>query len=116
MAKGKGQDNSVRICFLFEAAYTLMLSCPTNIGLICNYGHTIKMLAKRTQTKLGPYIKRQICKKCHLILRPGVTSKVQLKNNNGKHMEVICLFCGTKKRFNSNPEFELFYDKIKKKI
>ncbi|GIY43935.1 hypothetical protein CEXT_103391 [Caerostris extrusa] len=64
----------------------------------------------------GDYIKRQICKKCHLILRPGVTSKVQLKNNNGKHMEVICLFVVLKKDLTAIQNSELFYDKIKKKI
>ncbi|GFQ88403.1 uncharacterized protein TNCT_530521 [Trichonephila clavata] len=111
----KGEDNCERICFLFEAAYTLMLSCPSNIGLICNYGHMIKMLAMRTQTKLGPYIKRQICKRCHLILRPGITSKVKLKSKSTKHIEVTCCFCGTKKRFHSNPNHQLFYDKIKQK-
>ncbi|GBM84918.1 hypothetical protein AVEN_23716-1 [Araneus ventricosus] len=115
MAKSKkGQDNYERICFLFEAAYTLMMACPSNIGLICNYGHMIKLLAMRTQSKLGPYIKRQICKKCHLILRPGITSKVELKSRP-KRTEVTCLFCGTKKRFHNNPDYVLFYDKIKQK-
>ncbi|GFV96424.1 uncharacterized protein TNCV_2870011 [Trichonephila clavipes] len=61
----------------------------------------------------GPYIKRQICKRCHLILRPGITSKVKLKSKSTKHIEVTCCFCGTKKRFHSNPNHQLFYDKIK---
>ena len=109
----KGQDSYERICFLFDAAYTLMLACPSNVTLICSYGHMIKMLSRRTQSKLGPYIKRQICKRCHLILRPGVTSEVKLKNNSSKHVEVRCKFCGTVKRFNSSEDYALFFDKIK---
>ncbi|XP_035220566.1 ribonuclease P protein subunit RPR2-like [Stegodyphus dumicola] len=75
----------------------------------------IKMLSNRTQSKLAPYIKRQICKKCHLILRPGITSRVKLKNNGSKHILVTCNLCGTKKRFLSNPDYQLFYEKIKSK-
>ncbi|XP_054724624.1 uncharacterized protein LOC129234616 [Uloborus diversus] len=112
--KVKGQDNYERICFMFEAAYTLLIACPSNVGLICSYGHMIKMLSQRTQSKLGPYIKRLICKKCHLVLRPGVTSDVRLKSKHTKHILVTCKLCGTPKRFLSKPDYELFFDKVKR--
>ncbi|XP_042908132.1 ribonuclease P protein subunit p21 [Parasteatoda tepidariorum] len=117
-SKGEGKrerkDIYERLCYLFEAGYTLVLACPSNTGLICSYGHMITMLAKKNLCKLYPHIKRHICKKCHLILRPGLTSKVMLKNKKngrGKHTEVTCQLCGTKKRFLNNPNHKLFIDK-----
>ncbi|XP_067128408.1 ribonuclease P protein subunit p21 [Centruroides vittatus] len=111
MGKGKGKDIYQRVNFLYQAAYTVLAMTPTNFNLIRYYGRTIKMICQKSQIKLDPDIKRTMCKKCYIILYPGITSTFRLKSKRSKHSIIKCLTCGTIKRFLNKADYELWYNR-----
>ena len=59
------------------------------------YAELIKLLAMRTRVKVPKGIKRWICKRCNVIMIPGLTARVRTRRE-GKTLRVVttCLVCG----------------------
>lgn len=63
-------------------------------------GELIKKLHQRTRIRIPFYIKRGLCKKCHVALIPGRTASIRLKSQ-GKYSYIVirCLVCGQIHRY-----------------
>jgi len=66
----------------------------------------MRSVAKKSVMRLGPQIKRTICKRCDTLLVPGVSCENRIENasKGGKKswadvLVVECMACGTVKRF-----------------
>lgn len=58
-----------------------------------------------------PNVKRTICKRCGLVLKPGISSELNLdRNGNKKVCRIECAKCGFSKRFVLNPKYNLWLD------
>jgi len=55
----------------------------------------MKTISRKTVVPLDPTIKRTLCKTCHTILVPGVTSHVRVKGSatHGHTVSTTCLHC-----------------------
>lgn len=84
---------------------------PSATKLASFYGHVLHMISRRIQAKLDPSIKRNLCKKCSVLLCPGVTCTERLRAKPSQRIVVTCLVCGTIKRFPAKRGYQLWYDK-----
>lgn len=59
-----------------------------------------------------PNVKRTICKRCGLILKPGISAElnINLEVNKRRVCEIRCLKCFAVKRFVMNPKYDLWLD------
>ncbi|XP_033631272.1 ribonuclease P protein subunit p21-like [Asterias rubens] len=105
------QDSLQRINFLYQAAHCMLLQNPENTSLARFYITTMKNVAKKSVLRIHPGIKRTICKRCDLLLIPGLTSKVRSRGKRQKHLVVTCIECGGVKRFVSNKDYKLWVDR-----
>jgi ribonuclease P protein subunit RPR2 len=66
-----------------------------NIESARRYGDLIYRIAMRVRVKIPRNIKRWICKKCRVIIVPGINAKVRTRRD-GKTLRVVtrCLTCG----------------------
>ncbi|ORX41710.1 Rpr2-domain-containing protein [Piromyces finnis] len=75
------------------------------------YNTTLGVVAQKTVSRMDPNVKRSICKCCKTPLIPGLTSDIQIDDNETKY-EIICKTCHTKKCFKSdNPNYSLFTER-----
>ena len=76
------------------------------------YAELIRLLAMRTRVRIPKGIKRWICKKCNVIMIPGLTARVRTRRE-GKTLRVVttCLVCGWIHRY----EFVRRYGKSEEK-
>ncbi|XP_064478937.1 ribonuclease P protein subunit p21-like [Ornithodoros turicata] len=110
MSKVKGGDAFHRMNYLYQVLNHVLENAPSSNNLHCYYGHTMRMISRRIQAKLHPSIKRTLCKKCSMLLSPGVTCTVRLRGKRSKHQVIRCLTCGTIKRFKTKKGYSLWYD------
>lgn len=111
------KDHYARTSFLFQAAHLHLKN--GNPILARSMARNMDIVAKRTVLKLLPYVKRSMCKKCHMLLVPGLSMSVHIENLLKNQLEkadvmvVECNQCSTTKRFpfGKNREFELFCDR-----
>ncbi|XP_076366796.1 ribonuclease P protein subunit p21-like isoform X1 [Tachypleus tridentatus] len=110
---GKGRDIDVfhRMNFLYQVMHKTIAKFPENLGLLYYYGFTLQMISQRTTSKLDHNIKSFICKRCNILLYPGLTSTVRLKTKRSKHRVVTCMVCGRRKRFLCRRDYQVWYDK-----
>ncbi|CAK8690286.1 unnamed protein product [Clavelina lepadiformis] len=104
------KDVFQRLNFLYQASYTALSMKPANHELARYYAATMKALALRNVVRLSPQIKRTICKKCGIILVPGVTCKVRNRSGRERFTMVHCLDCGYSRRFFLDPNYSLWND------
>lgn len=58
-------------------------------------------------------MKRTLCKRCGIVLVPGLSSEIDIKseaNNTRKVFEMECSNCSFVKRFVLNPNYKLWID------
>ncbi|XP_037522723.1 ribonuclease P protein subunit p21 [Rhipicephalus sanguineus] len=113
MSLVKGGDAFHRMNFLYQVANKVLEQDPSAGKVASFYGHVLHMISRRVQAKLDPSIKRSLCKKCSVLLFPGVTCTERLRASpgRGQRLVVTCLHCGTIKRFPTRRGYELWYDK-----
>ncbi|XP_050032689.1 ribonuclease P protein subunit p21 [Dermacentor andersoni] len=113
MSLVKGGDAFQRMNFLYQVASKVLEQDPSAGKLASFYGHVLHMISRRVQAKLDPSIKRSLCKKCSVLLCPGVTCTERLRASaqRGQRLVVTCLRCGTIKRFPTKRGYQLWYDK-----
>lgn len=113
MSLVKGGDAFHRMNFLYQVANKVLEQDPSTGNIASFYGHVLHMISRRVQAKLDPSIKRSLCKKCSVLLFPGVTCTERLRTSSGRgqRLVVTCLRCGTVKRFPTRRGYQLWYDK-----
>ncbi|XP_045214174.2 ribonuclease P protein subunit p21-like [Mercenaria mercenaria] len=102
MVKIKGiafEDVHKRVNFLYQAAYQSLLRNPEDLSLCRFYINTLMVIARRQGIQLHPDMKRKLCKRCCVLLMPGVTAIYRVKKKRQKQTVVTCLECGTFRRF-----------------
>ncbi|XP_033124434.1 ribonuclease P protein subunit p21-like [Anneissia japonica] len=104
------KDAFQRMNFLYQAAHLTLKQDPDNLELVRFYIYTMKMIAQRLVLRIEPEIKRTICKKCSLLLVPGVTAISRQRGKREQHQVVTCISCGHLKRFNSSSNYKLWTD------
>ncbi|CED83549.1 RNAse P, Rpr2/Rpp21 subunit [Phaffia rhodozyma] len=70
-------------------------------------GRDIGSVARHNRAQLDPTFKRSICKTCHTVLLPGVTSRVKLKASSS-HQKVrteVCTHCSTTRSVPAPPVY-----------
>lgn len=93
------EDVYQRVNYLYQAAHECLKKNPQNISLCRNYVYTLKTITRRLCLHLHPDIKRNMCKRCCVLLIPSVTSIVRTRTKRQKHSVVTCLECGTPRRY-----------------
>jgi len=76
-----------RISILFDLAKKEIKKHPERSR---RYVELARKIGLRYNVRLPKELKRKICKKCNMLLVPGVTCKVRLKENK---IVIYCLAC-----------------------
>ncbi|KAK2169877.1 hypothetical protein LSH36_6g05074 [Paralvinella palmiformis] len=97
-----------RVNFLYQAAHAALIASPRDLTLTRTYVQSLKAVAEKSVLRLDPSLKRNLCKKCYMLLVPGITCTVRVKSKRQKHVVVRCLDCGTVKRFNLDVSHRLW--------
>ncbi|XP_025103153.1 ribonuclease P protein subunit p21-like [Pomacea canaliculata] len=100
-----------RINFLYQAAHFALVQTPSQPQLCCFYINTLRTVAEKHVIRLHPEMKRTICKKCCILLLPGITATVRSKKKGEKCTLVSCLECGNVKRFPWRKTHQLWIEK-----
>ncbi|RDD36566.1 Ribonuclease P protein subunit p21 [Trichoplax sp. H2] len=110
------KEISHRINFMYQAAHTA-LTCGKSqeeANQLCRiYVRSLRKIAKKLVLRLDPNIKRTLCKKCDLLLIPGITSTIRHSSKREKHVILKCKDCATTKRFLSRSTYVLFTENPK---
>nr|CAB3265740.1 ribonuclease P protein subunit p21 [Phallusia mammillata] len=105
------KDVFQRLNFLFQAAHLALKNDPPQKELARHYAQTMKSLAQKNCLRLSPHVKRNLCKKCMMILMPGITSKVRPKSGKKHELVVHCTECHTRRTSYCYPDYVLWHDK-----
>eukprot|EP00126_Sphaerothecum_destruens_P009031 Sdes_comp20410_c0_seq1m14440 len=85
---------------------------PSCIHLSIHYSHLVKIISRKLVLRLDPFVKRFLCKQCHLLLLPSFTCLLKISSRPLK-LKVICLRCGYFRKFLChNSTFQLFHEKF----
>jgi len=111
MAKGKGgsktfqgKDTFQRMNFLYQASHAVL---GQSGDLPAYFGRSMLSIAQKSVLKIEPSIKRDFCKGCGNLLKPGVSVKVRIRSGR---MVCTCLRCGTIKRFPTKKGYKLWIE------
>jgi len=100
-----------RINYLYQAAHLALKQGPGGVTLARFYVQTLVSIAQKNVIRLDPSIKRTLCKRCHSLLLPGVTSTVRIQQKRRRSQRIVtCLQCRSIKRFAVNPAHQLWGD------
>ena len=105
------KDVFYRLNFLYQAAHAALTGSSANWDLSRHYTMTLRTLAKKNVLRLHPSLKRNLCKSCDLLLIPGVTSQVRVREGKIQFLLIKCLNCKTVKRFPCREDYVLWHDK-----
>lgn len=97
------EDIYQRINYLYQAAHESLKKSPNDVSLCRFYIYTLRTITRRSCLHLHPDMKRNMCKRCCVLLIPGVTAIVRTRKKREKHTVVTCLECGTPKRYVYRP-------------
>jgi len=100
-----------RINYLYQAAHLALKQGPGGATLSRFYVQTLVSIAQKNVIRLDPSIKRTLCKRCHSLQLPGVTSTVRIQQKRRRSQRIVtCLQCKSMKRFPINPAHQLWGD------
>jgi ribonuclease P protein subunit RPR2 len=85
-----------RIENLFDLAINNIKSNPS---LSHRYIEIAIKISQRTRVKIPRNLKYFICKSCHSLLYPGITSRIRISPRRNPHIVVTCMVCGRIKRY-----------------
>jgi len=83
-----------RIEILFDLSREMVLKGEYELSK--RYISLARRISMKYNVRIPKKLKRMFCKKCHVFLYPGITSKVRV--NRGK-VTITCLLCGNIKRY-----------------
>ncbi|KAG0700731.1 RNAse P Rpr2/Rpp21/SNM1 subunit domain-containing protein [Suillus ampliporus] len=74
-----------------------------------SYVDTMKAVGQKTNVKIDPTVKRVICKGCNVVLVPGASSTVRVKNSTSHRHLIIhtCKSCRTSRRIPAPPVLDV---------
>ncbi|KAI6000664.1 RNAse P Rpr2/Rpp21/SNM1 subunit domain-containing protein [Pisolithus albus] len=77
----------------------------TTSELSRSYIDTMKVVGQKTNTKIDPSVKRRLCKNCSLVLVPGVSATVRVRNSASHHHIIgyVCHACQSERRIPAPP-------------
>ena len=84
-----------RIQILFQLAKRVYRENPR---LSNRYVAIARRVAMAARMPIPPEYKRQICKKCKILLVQGENCRVRIRPKREPHMVITCLSCGNKTR------------------
>ena len=84
-----------RIQILFQLAKRVYRENPR---LSNRYVAIARRVAMAARMPIPPEYKRQICKKCKILLVQGDNCRVRIRPKREPHMVITCLSCGNKTR------------------
>ncbi|XP_013393903.1 ribonuclease P protein subunit p21 isoform X1 [Lingula anatina] len=102
------KDAFQRMNFLYQAAHHALASNPDNVEMVRFYTHSLKNIAKRKVLRLDPSLKRTMCKRCSMLLVPGVSATVRVRGKGLKRVIVKCVECKLLKRFPLKEGYKLW--------
>ncbi|KAE8742314.1 hypothetical protein FOCC_FOCC012114 [Frankliniella occidentalis] len=102
----QGKENFQRMNFLYQAAH-VVAQCNINGDLAAYYGNSMLSTAQKSVLKIEPDVKRDLCKGCGNLLKPGFSAKVRLRSEN---LIWTCLLCGTIKRYPTKRGYKLWIE------
>ncbi|XP_076464320.1 ribonuclease P protein subunit p21-like [Babylonia areolata] len=105
------KESYQRINYLYQAAHLCLQQSPPNPEQCRFYIQTLKTVAEKHVIRLHPEIKRSICRKCYMLLVPGITSSCKIKKKGEKQTAVSCLHCGSVKHFPWKKNYQLWVEK-----
>jgi ribonuclease P protein subunit RPR2 len=85
-----------RILTLFRLADEALQEKPEQSQ---RYVNLARQIAMRCRVKMPRELRRRVCKHCNTLLRPGVNSRVRLRQRREPHVVVTCLSCGRVHRY-----------------
>lgn len=96
------KDIYARINFLHQASLLLASSSPS---LSRTYVSDLNIVCRKSQLRMDPKIKRQLCKRCQSILIDGITANRRIENESRQKkvecdfLVITCDSCQSNKRF-----------------
>lgn len=103
----QGKESFQRMNFLYQAANVVLAQPKISGDLPAYYGHSLLSVAQKSVLKIEPDVKRDLCKGCGCLLKPGVTMLTRVRS---RILICTCLYCGTIKRFPCNKEYKLWIE------
>ncbi|MCC6013057.1 MAG: ribonuclease P [Candidatus Verstraetearchaeota archaeon] len=84
----------------YEKLFDLAIkNIKSNPSLSRRYIEILIKISQRTRVRIPRNLKYFICKSCHSLLYPGITSRIRLSPRRSSHIIVTCLICGRIKRY-----------------
>ena len=96
-----------RIKILFRQARKAF---PANPQTSHHYIKQARKIAMAARTRIPKKYKRQICKKCHMLLVQGENCRVRIRQKREPHVVIACLSCGHKTRIPLRKKKEKRYE------
>ncbi|KAK3915204.1 Ribonuclease P protein subunit p21, partial [Frankliniella fusca] len=103
----QGKESFQRMNFLYQAAHVATQSSIDG-DVAAYYGNSMLQTAQKSVLKIEPEVKRDICKGCGNLLKPGISVKVRIRSGN---VIWTCLLCGTVKRFPTKRGYKIWIEK-----
>uniref|UniRef100_A0A1A9WVN7 Uncharacterized protein n=1 Tax=Glossina brevipalpis TaxID=37001 RepID=A0A1A9WVN7_9MUSC len=116
----QGRECYRRMNFLYQAS---MLMAGRNNVLSAFYGKLCKNIGKKATLRIAPSIKRDLCKRCSLAQKPGLTSYLNVKSqkrrtnkqsssstDEGSQVQLVCELCGYKRNFNVSSNYNIWLE------
>lgn len=94
MVKSRIKDLAVqRMYILFDAGIEAVRRKDYHFAR--RYGELIRRISMRSRIKVPKSIKRWICKKCKIVMVPGINVRIRTRKK-GKVLRIVtrCLVCG----------------------
>ncbi|EMD37650.1 hypothetical protein CERSUDRAFT_123546 [Gelatoporia subvermispora B] len=81
----------------------------TTHELARSYVDSMRSIGQKTTVKMDPAVKRTLCRKCDVVLIPGVSATVRVKSSSshGHAMSYTCMTCKTIRRIPAPPTLHL---------
>jgi ribonuclease P protein subunit RPR2 len=92
-----------RLQILFQQATHTYRANPK---LAQSYLQSARKIAMAARLRLPTAYRRRICKKCNMLLVPGETSRVRIRQGREPHVVATCLNCGNQTRIPLRIEFK----------
>eukprot|EP01116_Phalansterium_solitarium_P019193 TRINITY_DN5295_c0_g1_i1.p1 TRINITY_DN5295_c0_g1~~TRINITY_DN5295_c0_g1_i1.p1 ORF type:complete len:170 (-),score=19.06 TRINITY_DN5295_c0_g1_i1:30-539(-) len=89
-------DALKRMNFLLQASALSFADEKHNVSRFFNF--TLKNIAKRNVLRIDPEVKKLICKRCHTLLVPAVSSTIRLQMGRQPHRTTTCTACDKLRR------------------
>ncbi|XP_055679572.1 ribonuclease P protein subunit p21 [Lutzomyia longipalpis] len=103
----QGRDTYHRMNYLYQAS---KLMAGRNDFLSSYLGHQCRAIGKKSVLKMEPAVKRTICKRCSIFLKPEETADVEVEDTGRGVCVISCRRCGFQKRYHNDGNYSMWLD------